>query len=329
MDDLELLRMLRRAEEPEAVARSPWRAAIVSLAIFAGMALLIQQIALHSLLLVTAAILLHELGHFLCMRWFGFHNVQLFFIPFLGGLATGTKHAVPDWQNAVVLFAGPIPGLLVATVILASMPKEITVVTPDVLPFHMTLLFDSANVLLALNAFNLLPFIPFDGGRIVQLIIGPTRIFLGAILVALSLVAIVWLTVSLKMWLLAILPVPLLLSCPGILRRRLAVATLRKQAREYSNDLARIDEEQGRQLLTAAKSIASREFWSRFLEPGEAAEHVVQIAKELHGLLTAKPLSMAGSILVTVVYVASWSLPALAVLDPVKIHFVTNHAPSP
>lgn len=329
MDDLELIKMLRRADEPEAFVRSPWRAAIVSLAIFAGMALLIQQFAVHTLLIVTAAILFHELGHFLCMRWFGFHNVQLFFIPFLGGLATGTKHAVPDWQNTIVLFAGPIPGLVVGTLILAFMSKEITVVTPDVLPLHTSILIDFANVLLALNAFNLLPFIPLDGGRIVQLIIGPTRILLGVILLVLSLVAIAWLTVSLKLWLLAILPVLLLLSFPGMLRRRLAVAKLRKQALEYSIDLAGIDEEQGRRLLTAAKSIAGREFLGRFLDPDETAEHVVEIAKELHGLLTAKPLSLAGSVGVMVVYVASWSLPALAVLDPVKIHFVTNHAPPP
>ena len=66
------------------------------------------------LAILIPVLLLHELGHFAGMRLFGYRNVQMFFVPFLGAAVSGRKHAAPVWQQVVVLLLGPLPGLLVA-----------------------------------------------------------------------------------------------------------------------------------------------------------------------------------------------------------------------
>lgn len=106
----------------------------------------------------TLALLLavgfHELGHYIPMRIFGYRNLKMFFIPFVGGAVSGRHFNVEGWKKAFVALMGPFPGLVVATVCLA-----VAVFTGS------TLAFRAGVVLAVLNAFNLLPVYTFDGGR--------------------------------------------------------------------------------------------------------------------------------------------------------------------
>src|SRR5262245_43661681 len=70
-----------------------------------------------SLALIVGVLLLHESGHFLGMRLFGYRNVRMFFIPFFGAAVSGTKHAAAVWQQGVVLLLGPLPGILLGLVL--------------------------------------------------------------------------------------------------------------------------------------------------------------------------------------------------------------------
>jgi hypothetical protein len=109
---------------------------------------------------IVAVILLHELGHYLGMRWFGYRDARIFFIPFLGAATAGWKVGVPPWQQAVVLLLGPVPGL-VAGCVLWPWARDGSV------PFFKEL----ALWLVALNLLNLLPLEPLDGGRLVNLVL--------------------------------------------------------------------------------------------------------------------------------------------------------------
>lgn len=43
------------------------------------------------LLLVTLVVLIHEMGHFLAMRFYGYNDLGVFFIPLLGAYVSGHK----------------------------------------------------------------------------------------------------------------------------------------------------------------------------------------------------------------------------------------------
>ncbi len=116
--------------------------------------------------LAAAALVLvmfvHELGHFTAMWALGYKNLSMFFLPFFGAAASGHKPHAPAWQEAIVLLAGPVPGIVLA---LAA-----TQVPSEALPLagaefvRWFVLFG-----LIINLFNLLPVGVLDGGRLFQL----------------------------------------------------------------------------------------------------------------------------------------------------------------
>ena len=107
------------------------------------------------LLLLLAVVLLHEAGHFAGMKLFGYADVSMFFIPFLGGAASGRAEGVPGWRRAAVALLGPVPGLALGLALAAA-----AFVTGD---RRLGLL---ATGFTLINAFNLLPFHPLDGGHL-------------------------------------------------------------------------------------------------------------------------------------------------------------------
>ncbi len=111
---------------------------------------------------IIGVLLLHEFGHWLPMKLFGYKNVTMFFIPGFGAAVSGKKQHAPAWQDLVVLLGGPLPGLFggIAVMIIGYFYQGI----PD---FWL----NAAGLAIIINAFNLLPFLPLDGGKIVDLLI--------------------------------------------------------------------------------------------------------------------------------------------------------------
>lgn len=109
-------------------------------------------------LAVFPVLLVHELGHLLAMRAFGYRDLYLFFMPF-GALVMGTKEDRTPWQEAIVLLAGPVPGIILATMTLLFVTEP-----PD-------WLMQLCTMSLVINYFNLLPIPPLDGGKLMQLVI--------------------------------------------------------------------------------------------------------------------------------------------------------------
>ena len=132
-----------------------WITAVLFLAV--GTALFSWSFA-WMLLLVIA---LHEGGHWLAMRWAGYQRQSVFFIPGLGGMATGEKADATPLQKVLVFLAGPMPGVLLAVGVLAAAGWGALALPP---PWAMQLL----GLCLLVNYFNLLPLTPLDGGRVVE-----------------------------------------------------------------------------------------------------------------------------------------------------------------
>src|SRR5690606_30995372 len=105
-----------------------------------------------------AVVLLHELGHYAAMRATGYRDVRIFFVPFLAAATAGRQQGVTPLQEGVVLLAGPVPGIVLGTGLL-----------PVALASGHELAFEAAAMLIAVNAFNLLPLGALDGGKLVAL----------------------------------------------------------------------------------------------------------------------------------------------------------------
>lgn len=111
---------------------------------------------------IVGVLVVHELGHAIAMALFRYRDASVFFLPLIGCLARSRKVRVPSWQEFVVLLMGPLPGLLVGWGILlwAFFHPE----TPE--------LWQKIGFWAALiNNLNFLAVLPYDGGRIINLLV--------------------------------------------------------------------------------------------------------------------------------------------------------------
>ncbi len=128
---------------------------IVSLGLFVGAGA--RQFSWDYLLILVPVVFIHELGHYLAMRAFNYRNLRMFFIPFFGAAVSGQHYNVAGWKKVVVSLMGPVPGIF-----LGSILGIIGLIAGKALVIKIAL------VALFLNGFNLLPLLPFDGGRVFQ-----------------------------------------------------------------------------------------------------------------------------------------------------------------
>src|SRR5260221_1874593 len=68
-------------------------------------------------LVLTGVVVFHELGHFLAMKLYDYTDLGIFFIPLLGAYASGSKREVSQTQSAIIILAGPVPGIIAGLLI--------------------------------------------------------------------------------------------------------------------------------------------------------------------------------------------------------------------
>ena len=105
--------------------------------------------------IVTAVVLLHEVGHFVAMRLSGHRDARIFFVPFLGAVTTASSAPT----SAMAHFdhpAGRAGARIVLGVVLLPLAGQ---------PGRLRA---TAVFLLYLNVLNLLPIGFLDGGRVLS-----------------------------------------------------------------------------------------------------------------------------------------------------------------
>jgi Zn-dependent protease len=100
-------------------------------------------------------ILVHELGHYVTFRNFGIKANLPFFIPGLGAFVAARGPAPSMTIEAIATLAGPIFGIAASAICYGYAVST-----------HEPFWYAAAYVGFFLNALNLLPIPPFDGGRI-------------------------------------------------------------------------------------------------------------------------------------------------------------------
>jgi len=115
--------------------------------------------------ILIVVLFIHELGHFLAMRLFGYTDTHILFVPF-GAVAMGQKAHRKAWQEYIVFLAGPLPGIVIGSGIMVWIFWYHQNFARSEVPLFMFALMS-----LIINYINLLPIYPLDGGRILQLLL--------------------------------------------------------------------------------------------------------------------------------------------------------------
>ena len=118
-------------------------------------------------------LLVHEMGHVIQLRREGIEASAPMFVPFLGAMVAMKEMPGNAWTEAKVGLAGPLLGSAGALAVLVWAEET-----------DSNLLRGLAYVGFLLNLFNLVPIVPFDGGRAVSAL-HPAFWFLGLFMVAL------------------------------------------------------------------------------------------------------------------------------------------------
>ena len=148
---------LRKHEQPSHVG---WRT-LFFLGSLAAFVYFMRESGPVVIAVVVGVLAFHEAGHFVAMKALGYENMNVFFVPFLGAAVSGRARKPGGWRAGVVSLAGPVPGLVLAAVLTPLLPSLGSV--PVVRVAVSTLVF--------VNALNLLPFLPLDGGRVMNTIL--------------------------------------------------------------------------------------------------------------------------------------------------------------
>jgi Zn-dependent protease len=242
--------------------------------------------------LIVLVLLVHEAGHFAGMRAFGYRNVRMFFIPFFGAAVSGNKHAAPVWQQAIVLLLGPLPGIVVALLLVLTRHP-----TTDTWLGRLVLW------LVIINALNLLPFVPLDGGRLLDLLLFSRRPVLAATfqgLAVLCLGALAWGTRAWPLWIVAGI---VALAVPIRYRNALRARAFADNPWQFPERIEELADGQRRELFG----------WALLLNPLERAPGpLAESMRELHEHMVARRPSAAVWLALMLLYLGGWAAAVLA-----------------
>jgi Zn-dependent protease len=131
---------------------------VLSIIIFAiTFSLIVEDYLLIAIL--VGVLLFHELGHFMVMKIFGYKNLKMLFLPFIGAMVSGKKKVYSQIEGAIMLLAGPVPGIILGYFLLELGWGS-----------EMVFLVQLGVVLILLNVMNLIPIDPLDGGQLVKVL---------------------------------------------------------------------------------------------------------------------------------------------------------------
>ena len=170
-----------------------------------------------SVVAIAVAIALHEIGHVIAMRISGYKNVRMLFVPLFGGLATGEPRELDATKNALVALAGPVFGLLTTA---AATGIAFSLGSPQ-------WLVNFAWLSLFLNAFNLIPFVPLDGGQVANETLFSRYPVAELIFRLVAVCGLGWVAWTSRDWILGALMLFLLITTPIAYRRARAIRDAR------------------------------------------------------------------------------------------------------
>lgn len=278
-----------------------WLKSMLSLAVFIFIGYFFFQKNWILVVVLTAVIVFHELGHFVAMKIYRYQDLGIFFIPLMGAYVSGKKQEVSQQQSAIILLAGPVPGIILG-----------------VLFFYLSGqtgidMFEKIGwILMLLNVFNLLPVYPLDGGQLLHRLFLDEYNILGKIFVILSAGLMCWIVITGGFYPLLIFPFMMISRMIGDIQHERIIKKI---------------EAEGIDLVKTYDEITAEEYWQirnvlikhypqlkdvKPSPPYEISPKEDQVITIMQGLLQrtiTQDLSLTGKFLILVVWIASFATP--------------------
>jgi stage IV sporulation protein FB len=288
-------------EEPKS-RPNVWLKSLGSLAFF----LLIGYLFFKDLtwiLVLTGVVVFHELGHFVAMKIYKYQELGMFFIPLLGAYVSGTKQEVSQKQSAIILLAGPVPGIFLG-VLLHFLSVQ----------FDLNFWEKVAWIMIFLNVLNLLPVYPLDGGQLLHRLFLDDYNILGKIFVILSAALMSWIAISSGFYFLLLFPFMMISRMFSDLQHE----RIEKKIEAEGIDLAKSYQELTPEEYWRIRNAVIKHY-AQFKDvnpspPYEISPKEDQIITAIQGLLQRsliQDLSLAGKFLILVVWIGFFLAPFL------------------
>ena len=254
-------------------------------------------------LVLTAVVVFHELGHFVAMKIYNYQELGIFFIPLMGAYVSGKKQEVSQKQSAIILMAGPLPGIFLG-IILYFLSTQL----------ELDFLQKIAWILILLNVFNLLPVYPLDGGQLLHRLFLDNYNILGKIFVILSVALMSWVAISSGFLFLLFFPFMMTSRLIGDLQHE----RIEKKIETEGNDLMKSYEELTPEEYWRIRNAVIK-YYPQFKDvnpspPYEISSKEDQIITTIQGLLQRsliQDLSLTGKFLILIIWIASFLAPFL------------------
>lgn len=213
--------------EKQQTGQSSWIAGIVIAVISAGLFIGLGafQWDWKTVLIILPVLFVHELGHYVAMKIFGYRNLKMFFIPLFGAAVTGRNYNVAGWQKVVVSLAGPVPGIVLGALIGVGG-----------LYVGSDLAIQVAILSLLLNGLNLLPVLPLDGGWIAHSLFFSRHYAIDVTFRVITSLTMLGISLAVGDYFLIGLGVAMLISIPTVLRTGRIVHRLKGELSSVSAD---------------------------------------------------------------------------------------------
>jgi Zn-dependent protease len=264
-------------------------------------------------MILTAVVIFHEMGHFFAMKVYKYQELGIFFIPLMGAYVSGKKQEVSQKQSAVILLAGPLPGIILG--LLSHFIAEQT----DIYFFEKL-----AWILVFLNLLNLLPVYPLDGGQLLHRLFLDDYNILGKIFVIISAGLMIWVAINSAFFPLLFFPFMMLTRMVGDLQHE----RIEKKIEAEGIDLMKSYQELTPEEYWKIRSAVIK-YYPQFKDvnpapPYEISSKEDQIITTIQGLLQrslTQDLSIGGKILILVIWVASFAAPFFLDISSISSFF--------
>lgn len=154
-------------QKPDLIERenkTNWAATVFSVVLFILVFMFLFSNEINFILALVIVLFIHEMGHFLMMKLFGYQNVRMLFVPLMGAFVHGKKESYSQRESLLVVGAGPFPGIIVGFSLMLLSQQ-----------FNSTTMFQIGLLFFFLNIINLVPLDPLDGGQLFKLIVSKNQ----------------------------------------------------------------------------------------------------------------------------------------------------------
>lgn len=253
-------------------------------------------------LVLSGVVIFHEMGHFIAMKVYNYNDLGIFFIPLMGAYVTGSKNEVSQKQSAIILLAGPVPGIILGVIFYYLSGY-----------YNDYMLERIAWILIYLNVLNLLPVHPLDGGQLLNRLFLDSYHIIGKIFIVLSAVAMGIFAWAISFYPLMIFPVMLLIRLFTDVQYDRLTNRLEDEGIDLDKDYNDLTDQEYWQIRNALIRHSADYKDLTQAPPYAYAENEHRVVNGIQSVLQRslyQDLSIGGKFLVIIIWIACFFVPA-------------------